>query len=94
MEKVDWTSIIDSVSMMIEKEESHLKYLKKERGELNVWNKRKTCTSIFSRSPIILNIDEFIRKSESSLDHLKQRKKEYIQYMERESNISQDQLAI
>ena len=88
MEKVDWTSIIDHVSIMIEKEESHLKYLKKERGELNVWNKRKTCTSIFSRSPIILNIDEFIRKSDSSLEHLKQRKKEYIQYTEEKSNRS------
>ena len=88
MEKVDWNSIIDHVSIMIGKEEAHLKYLKKERGELNVWNKRKTCTTIFSRSPIVSNIDEFIKKSESSLAHLKQRKSEYIQYMERESNRS------
>jgi hypothetical protein len=88
MEKVDWNNIIDHVSIMIEKEESHLKYLKKERGELNVWNKRKTCTTIFSRSPIVSNIDEFIKKSESSLAHLKQRKSEYIQYTERESNRS------
>jgi hypothetical protein len=88
MEKVDWIGIIDSVSMMIEKEESHLRYLKKERGELNVWNKRKTCTSIFSRSPIILNIDEFIGKSEASLAHLKQRKAEYIQYTEENFNRS------
>ena len=82
MEKVDWNNIIDHVSRMIEKEEAHLRYLKKERGELNIWNKRRTCTSIFSKSPIICNLDEFIGKSESSLTHLKQRKTEYIQYME------------